>query len=449
MSSVSYSSGGSTAYTWDAAGNMTGEGATSFQYDAASRLKTVNNGTTETNGFDGDSQRVKKVEGGVTVFYVRSSVMKQTGFEVGGNGALYRANVYAGSQKLIGQLSPDGQFYWRHESHLGSVQKMTNSGGAVVYRGEYDPHGNVLLETGSTTLNSHKFTGYEKDQSTGLDYANARMFSGSRGRFTKPDPIGLKAGNRRKPQSLNLYTYVGNDPANLVDTGGTCLVYWNQVSETYGYWDTVLCYELEGGPVKLPDPPPPPPSLDVQVNLFTKEKLSPCVIEILKEFFGGAPDYEGISLNHGGFASQIVDFFDQAAITVGKDIYFGSGQYNQSTQSGIVLIAHEIVHTLQYQALGTLQFLQAYYNDTLSGTAKALLDMISSGKIPSQSDINDNMVIEDMAYEIDKIIRGRLAEKYKDRDGNPTDPCPPSSPRDGGGRGSTSSGSRSEGRTSQ
>jgi RHS repeat-associated protein len=184
---------------------------------------------------------VKKVESGVTVFYVRSSVMKQTGFEVGGNGALYRANVYAGSQKLIGQLSPDGQFHWQHTNHLGSVQKMTNSGGAVVYRGEYDPHGNVLLETGSTTLNSHKFTGYEKDQSTGLDYANARMYSGSRGRFTKPDPIGLKAGNRRKPQSLNLYTYVGNDPANLVDTGGRCSLYWNQVSETYGYWDDIGC----------------------------------------------------------------------------------------------------------------------------------------------------------------------------------------------------------------
>jgi RHS repeat-associated protein len=158
---------------------------------------------------------------------------------------------------------------------------MTNSGGAVVYRGEYDPHGNVLLETGSTTLNSHKFTGYEKDQSTGLDYANARMFSGSRGRFTKPDPIGLKAGNRRKPQSLNLYTYVGNDPANLVDTGGTCLVYWNQVSETYGYWDTVLCYELEGEPVPVrnADSVPQNPRL-IGTRPDYDERLRKCVHDL-------------------------------------------------------------------------------------------------------------------------------------------------------------------------
>jgi RHS repeat-associated protein len=169
-------------------------------------------------GFDGDSQRVKKVEGGVTVFYIRSSINKQAMMEIRGNGAMYRTYVYAGG-KLVAQQSPEGQFYWQHTNHLGSVHKLTSSSGAVVYRGEYDPHGNVLLETGSTTLNSHKFTEYEKDQSTGLDYANARMYSGSRGRFTKPDPIGLKAADSR-PQSLNLYSYVNNDPINLIDPTG-------------------------------------------------------------------------------------------------------------------------------------------------------------------------------------------------------------------------------------
>jgi RHS repeat-associated protein len=90
-----------------------------------------------------------------------------------------------------------------------------------VYRGEFDPYGQTLLETGSTTLNSQKFTGYEKDQSTGLDYAEARMYSGSRGRFTRPDALGLRAANKLKPQSLNLYSYVKNDPVNGYDITGT------------------------------------------------------------------------------------------------------------------------------------------------------------------------------------------------------------------------------------
>jgi RHS repeat-associated protein len=198
---------------------MTGEGAMTFQYDAANRLKSVNNGTGGSYGFDGDGQRVKKVEGSVTVFYVRSSVTGKALMEVGGNGALYRAYLY-GKNTLVAQLTPDGQFYWQHNQHLGSGYKLTNASGAVVYRGEFDPYGQTLLETGSTTLNSHKFTGYEKDQSTGLDYAEARMYAGSRGRFTKPDPQWLSAASARRPQSLNRYSYVNNDPVNFVDRTG-------------------------------------------------------------------------------------------------------------------------------------------------------------------------------------------------------------------------------------
>jgi RHS repeat-associated protein len=89
-----------------------------------------------------------------------------------------------------------------------------------VYRGEFDPHGQALLETGSALLNSHKYTGYERDQATGLDYANARMYTSNTGRFTSPDPAGLKAASRKKPQSLNRYTYVANDPVNHYDPSG-------------------------------------------------------------------------------------------------------------------------------------------------------------------------------------------------------------------------------------
>jgi RHS repeat-associated protein len=205
-----------TNYTWDAAGNMTGEGATSFQYDAANRLKSVNNGTGGSYGFDGNSQRVKKVEGSTTLYYVRSSIIGQAVMEVSGS-SVHRAYVYNGGS-MVAMQGSDGQFYWRHSNHLGSGSKLTNTSGTVVYRAEHDPYGNVLLETGSPTLTAHKFTSYERDGS-GLDYANARMFSGSRGRFTKPDPAGLSVADAR-PQSLNRYSYASNDPVNRVDRTG-------------------------------------------------------------------------------------------------------------------------------------------------------------------------------------------------------------------------------------
>jgi RHS repeat-associated protein len=160
---------------------------------------------------------MKKVEGSTTLYYVRSSIIGQAVMEISGS-AVYRAYVYNGGS-MVAMQGSDGQFYWRHSNHLGSGSKLTNTSGTVVYRAEHDPHGNVLLETGSPTLTVHKFTSYERD-SSGLDYANARMFSGSRGRFTKPDPAGLKAGNLKIPQTLNQYTYTNNDPVNYVDPTG-------------------------------------------------------------------------------------------------------------------------------------------------------------------------------------------------------------------------------------
>ena len=63
MDSVTVPVAGTVNYSWDVAGNMTGEGATTYQYDAAGRMVSVNNGSGGSYGFDGDGKRVKKAEG--------------------------------------------------------------------------------------------------------------------------------------------------------------------------------------------------------------------------------------------------------------------------------------------------------------------------------------------------------------------------------------------------
>jgi RHS repeat-associated protein len=154
--------------------------------------------------------------------------------------------------KEIAQLATDGGFYWLHHDHLGTPRKMTNSTGVVMFRGEYDPHGNPLLEwsvIGNPYLNNNKFTGYERDYAAGLDFAQARHYSYGRGRFMQPDPVRtpsnqcLKKYPRPpipvaldKPESLNLYTYVFNDPVNFDDPTGT-----------YGRCTTFTCRACQGG----------------------------------------------------------------------------------------------------------------------------------------------------------------------------------------------------------
>jgi RHS repeat-associated protein len=74
--------------------------------------------------------------------------------------------------------------------------------------------------SGEYYKNNRKYTGYERDWATNLDNAKARTFNHNRGRFLQPDPLGVGAADATNPQSLNRYSYVGNDPANFVDPRG-------------------------------------------------------------------------------------------------------------------------------------------------------------------------------------------------------------------------------------
>jgi RHS repeat-associated protein len=64
-----------------------------------------------------------------------------------------------------------------------------------------------------------QFTGYERDNETNLDFAQARMYGNSLGRFTSPDPTLLSV-NGFNPQSWNRYVYVMNNPYLYTDPLG-------------------------------------------------------------------------------------------------------------------------------------------------------------------------------------------------------------------------------------
>ncbi len=184
-------------------------------------LKSVNKGSLGSYGYDGNGKRVKKTESGTTTYYVISSVLGSA-MEVTSAG-VQRAYVMNGGS-VVAQLNPNGNFYWLHLDHLGSGRKMTDSTGAMTYRAEFDPYGKLLYEWSSpTNLNTKKFTGYERDAATNLDYAQARMYASDWGRFMTPDPMGVKAARLTSPKSLNRYAYVEGNPVNYTDPTGLYL----------------------------------------------------------------------------------------------------------------------------------------------------------------------------------------------------------------------------------
>ena len=99
---------------------------------------------------------------------------------------------------------------------------------AGIKRHDYLPFGEELYSgTGGRTLAQgytgddvrQKFTGYEMDSETGLNYAQARYQSPVQGRFTSVDPM-LGSAGVTSPQSWNRYSYCLNNPVNSTDPTG-------------------------------------------------------------------------------------------------------------------------------------------------------------------------------------------------------------------------------------
>src|SRR5262249_33281396 len=64
-----------------------------------------------------------------------------------------------------------------------------------------------------------KFEQYERDNETGLDFAQARYYASVQGRFTSPDPL-QESAKPENPQSWNRYIFVLNSPLVYIDPTG-------------------------------------------------------------------------------------------------------------------------------------------------------------------------------------------------------------------------------------
>jgi RHS repeat-associated protein len=96
-----------------------------------------------------------------------------------------------------------------------------------------------------------KFTQYERDAETKLDFAEARYYSSTQGRYTRPDPYNIlfdsKAGRNARqraqilrtylsePRNWNRYSYVLSDPLNLIDPSG--LIWLTKDNQNYIWVD--------------------------------------------------------------------------------------------------------------------------------------------------------------------------------------------------------------------
>ncbi|HSC72504.1 MAG TPA: RHS repeat-associated core domain-containing protein, partial [Candidatus Methylomirabilis sp.] len=111
---------------------------------------------------------------------------------------------------------PNAGTYFPHGDHLGSLNVLTKATGEA-QRLTYLPFGETHTNTGTVDFDPYRFTGQEQDPETGLYYYGARYYNPALGRFISADNLVPDAGD---PQTLNRYSYVRNNPINLVDPSG-------------------------------------------------------------------------------------------------------------------------------------------------------------------------------------------------------------------------------------
>ncbi len=230
-------------YDYDANGNQTdvkntktGENQT-YVYDAENRLSQVsvtkdgNTAVIQQNIYNGEGQRIQKIDGDETInYYYQDGVVAYT----------TDANGEQNSQNLIGT---DGnvlaterfqqnatQYYLYNKDIQGSTSSLVKEDGSADATYQYTDFGETTIQGDDQAKNEVSYTGGIYDQSTGLYYLNARYYNPEDGRFMTEDSY---RGEIMNPETGHLYVYCANNPVNYVDPSGHLFGNWDMFGR---YW---------------------------------------------------------------------------------------------------------------------------------------------------------------------------------------------------------------------
>lgn len=225
-------------HDYDAAGNLVREANSHFAWDHADRLRSYRESAGGTDSvtagyaYAAGGTRVKKVvdkgpdRREVTeyvdgVFEYRRLETERTAadgptitenntVDVAGVARKHVGRPFGASTSYENADRPAVEHQYQDPVKLTSL--VVDGDGGWVNREEYTPFGQTTF--GGYDRKRYRYLGAERDEESGLYYAQARYYAPWLCRWTTTDPAGPADG-------LNLYAYVANDPVNSEDPAGT------------------------------------------------------------------------------------------------------------------------------------------------------------------------------------------------------------------------------------
>ena len=214
---------GSNTYSYDANGNRTGSGVDSLAvaYDTENLTRRIQRyGLTNDFQYTPAGQRYQEVTSSGRTSYFPAGLEKITS----GGKSQWRHEL--GDVTVLRQLPTPDQITFLARDRLGSAIARINP--VTVQRIGYDAFGKMrgFNGTAATALawqpyTTRGFAGQEHLDDVRLIHMNGRVYDYNLGRFLSLDPV---VQNTENMQSLNGYSYIGNNPLSGIDPSGysTC-----------------------------------------------------------------------------------------------------------------------------------------------------------------------------------------------------------------------------------
>ncbi|KWS06001.1 Rhs-family protein [Lysobacter capsici AZ78] len=200
------------AQSYDANGNMTGDGTRAYIWNVRDQLVRIEQAGTTIASFQYDpmGRRTLRSEQGQSTGYLYDGADAVQEIRAGQVNPILTG---PGVDQRFARNEAGGRVYYLTD-HLGSTRALTDASGAVVQRYDYTAYGQTS-QTASGTSNPYQFTGRERDDS-GLYFYRARYYAPDAARFISEDSYGFASGD------INFYAYVSGDPISQSDPSGNC-----------------------------------------------------------------------------------------------------------------------------------------------------------------------------------------------------------------------------------